>query len=436
MFKVLRFITACFFTSLLASNVANAVLTIEITKSEEGALPIAIVPFGWQGPAVAVSQDIAEIISSDLTSSGIFSPLPRRDLLARPTEFSQVNFNDWRLLKTPNLVIGKVMAAGDMYTVQFQLFDVFRAVQQVGFTFKVHEKDLRRVAHQISDIIYKTLTGEPGAFATRIAYVAATVESNQRSYSLFVADADGHNARLVVRSREPLMSPAWSPDGRKLAYVSFEAGRSMIFVQDVLSGERERLAAFRHINGAPTWSPDGTRMAMSLSKDGNSEIYVMNLTNKRLQRLTNHYAIDTEPAWSPDSQRIAFTSDRGGKPQIYVVSALGGKVERLTYDGRYNSRPVFSPDGKYLAMVRGDEGRTRVSLMNLETKLTQILTSGYLDESPSFAANGSMVIYATEHQNRGVLSAVSVDGRVQQRIRLQDGADAREPAWGPFLKTK
>jgi len=422
---------------LAFSASTQAALTIEITKGIESALPIAIVPFGWDGPRINPPEDVADVIVSDLLSSGRFSPLPQRDLLARPTEGSEVNFRDWRLLGAPNLVVGKVIAKGEKYKVQFQLFDVYREVQQVGFSFEASEADLRRIGHQISDIIYETLTGERGAFATRIAYVTATVlANNARFHSLFVADVDGHNAQLIVRSKEPLMSPAWSPDGTKLAYVSFEGGSAVIFVQNVFSGARERVSAFKGINGAPEWSPDGRRLVMSLSKDGNSEIYVMHLASKRLQRLTNHYAIDTEPTWAPNGRHIAFTSDRGGKPQIYRVSIDGGKPERLTYEGRYNTRPEYSPNGQHLVFVRGEAGEYRVAVMELETGMIQVLTDSRLDESPSFAPNGSMVIYATEHHGRGVLAAVSIDGRVQQRIVLQEGGDAREPAWGPFLSIK
>ncbi len=419
---------------LLLMGNARAALTIEITQGVEGALPIAVVPFGWQGPAMAPPEDVAAIIAADLTRSGRFAPLPEKDLLARPTDGSMVNFRDWRLLGAPNLVVGRVQAVGDTYKVQFQLFDVYREVQQVGFSFNVTRKDLRKIAHRISDIIYETLTGEKGAFSTRIAYVTATQwQSRQPFYALNVADVDGHNASLVVRSREPIMSPAWSPDGRRLAYVSFENRRPIIFIQDLFTAKREKVSAFTGINGAPAWSPDGTRLAMSLSKDGNSEIYVMHIGSKRLQRLTNHNAIDTEPSWSPDGRFIAFTSDRGGRPQVYRVSSQGGNAERVTFDGRYNARPRYSPDGKKMVFINGEGNRFRVAVLDLASGMMQILTNGALDESPSFAPNGSMVLYATEHLGRGVLSAVSIDGRVKQRIALQEQGEAREPAWGPFL---
>ncbi len=424
------------FILLLWSGVARAELTIEITKGQQGGLPIAIVPFGWQGAGMTPPQDIAKIVTADLERSGRFDPVAARDLLARPTDGSQVNFRDWRLVGAPHLVVGKVSAVGDNYTVQFQLFDVYKESQKTGYTFQVKEGELRAIAHRISDIIYEALTGEKGAFGTRIAYVTSTVwqANNVRYYALYVADIDGYNPQLIIRSKEPLMSPAWSPDGRKLAYVSFESRRPVIMVQDVFTAQREKVAAFSGINGAPAWSPDGTRLAMSLSKDGNSEIYVMHVAGGRLQRLTEHLAIDTEPAWSPDGRKLVFTSDRGGRPQIYRIAADGGKPERVTFDGRYNARASFSPDGKRITFINGDGNVFKVAVMELATGNMQILTNSRLDESPSFSPNGSMIIYATEHANRGVLAAVSLDGRVQQRIQLQEAGDAREPVWGPFTK--
>ncbi len=436
--KLLGKIFKVVFCTLLISGVARAGLTIDITQSIDSALPIAVVPFGWQGPSMKPPQDIAEIIGSDLKRSGMFAPLDKKDMLSRPTDGSKINYRDWRLLGVPNLVVGQLSASGDEYKLQFQLFDVNRGVQQVGFSFTAKRKDLRRIAHQVSDIIFETLTGQKGAFNTRMAYITTKVwrTNNTRYYSLWVSDIDGHNAQLVVRSRDPLMSPSWSPDGHKLAYVSFEQGRSMIFVQDIFTAERKKLSDFKGINGAPSWSPDGTRLAMSLSKDGNSELYVMHVASGKVRRLTNNPAIDTEPSWSPDGEALVFTSDRGGKPQIYQVSARGGKPKRLTFDGRYNARPSYSPDGKRIAFINGGGNVFRVAVLELDTGIMQILTKSTLDESPSFAPNGSMIIYATEYLNRGVLAAVSVDGRVQQRIALDDDGDAREPAWGPFLTVK
>jgi len=414
----------------LLSHAAQAVLDIEITQGVEGATPIAVVPFGPAG--VNLPVDVAEVIAADLRRSGRFAPLKRNDLIARPYEANQVNFKDWRLVKSDNLVIGKVTPFGAGYTVKFYLFDVFRGVQLSAFSLRSDAAHLRRTAHQIADMIYETLTGEPGAFATRIAYITVTdLGAGKRRYSLEVADSDGYGPRPVVQSMQPLLSPSWSPDGTRLAYVSFETKRPRIYVQELHSGKRQLITAFPGINGAPAWSPDGRKMALVLSKDGDPEIYVMDLASKRLRRLTDSLGIDTEPAWSPDGRTIIFTSDRGGTPQIYRMSADGGRAARVTFEGPYNARASFSADGHTIAMVHGENNRYRIAVLDLKTGSLQVLTDGRLDESPSFAPNGRMIIYATEERNRGVLAAVSVDGRVKQRLSAREG-DAREPVWAPI----
>lgn len=409
---------------------AYGALTIEITEGVEGALPIAVVPFSFAGAGVP-PQDVAAIIRSDLHRSGRFAPIPEKDMLARPVLGGEVNFADWRMLGMESLLVGKVAAAGGGgYEVQFQLFDVFKGEQLAGYSISTTRDEMRATAHHISDIVYERLTGERGAFATQIAYVSA-LRGPPARYILQVADADGHNPQTILESKEPLMSPAWSPDGSRLAYVSFEEGRSAIYVQEVYTGKRERVGAYRGVNGAPAWSPDGSRLALTLSKDGNPEIYVFNLRTRGLTRITHSAGIDTEPAWSPDGATLVFTSDRGGRPQIYQVSAAGGQVKRLTFEGQYNARAAFSPDGKRLAMIHGTQGNYRIAVMDLRNGEFQVLTRSSLDESPSFAPNGSMIIYATNYNNRGILAAVSVDGRVRQRLALQEG-DVREPAWSPF----
>ena len=417
---------------LVMSYGAHAALTIEITQGVVGATPIAIVPFGPVGANLPV--DVAQVITADLQRSGRFAPVAKDDLIARPYEASQVNFRDWRLLKVDDLVIGKVTPFGAGYMAQFQLFDVFRGVQLAGYSIRSSAKSLRLTAHQIADMIYETLTGEPGAFATRIAYITVTNGSDgKRHYSLEVADSDGFNPQSVVKSTQPLMSPAWSPDATRLAYVSFENKLPRLYEQDLRTGKRELLANFRGINGAPAWSPDGRQLALVLSKDGNPEIYVMDLASKRLRRLTNSLGIDTEPSWSPDGKSIIFTSDRGGSPQIYRMSSSGGRAERLTFEGNYNARASYSADGKSIVMVHGSNNRYQIALLNLQNGAMQVLTDGKLDESPSFAPNGRMIIYATEENSRGVLAAVSVDGRVKQRLSARVG-DAREPAWAPLTQ--
>ncbi len=415
---------------------AQAALTIEITQGVKGAMPIAIVPFTWEGPSPTAPLDMTKVVTDNLYRSGRFSPLPERDMLARPNDPSKVNFKNWRVLGVENLVIGKVrVAANNQYIVQFVLFDVFRSTQITGQTFHVGKiSDLRKTAHQISDVIYEALLDERGAFDTKVAYVTQSQDrSGKPRYSLQVADADGHGPQAVLNSSEPLMSPSWSPDGRKLAYVTFEGGRSSIYTQDVYQGKREKISGFKGINGAPAWSPDGTRMALVLSKDGSPDIYVMNLLNKKLTRLTTSYGIDTEPVWTRGGDAIVFTSDRGGKPQLYQVTLSNRQVKRLTFEGNYNARATLSPDGRMVAMVHGNGNRYQIAVMDLENGAMQVLTDTSLDESPSFAPNGSMIIYATESRNKGVLSAVSVDGRVHQRLVLQEG-DAREPVWAPYGK--
>ncbi len=416
---------------------AHGALTIEVTGGTEGAQPIAIVPFGWDGSG-ALPTDVAAIVAADLHRSGAFAPLPEGDLISQPHEGPQINFADWRVLGSPNIVVGKVRPSGNGYMVQFQLFDVFKGTQITGYSIASTTRELRRTAHQISDLIYETLTGQPGAFATRIAYVTETQANAKSRYSLYVADADGYNPIPILHSPAPLMSPSWSPDGKRLAYVSFERRRSEIYIHDIATRQRDLVASSQGLNSAPTWSPDGQRMALVLSKDGNPEIYILNIKNKTLQRITNNPAIDTEPGWTPDGARLVFTSDRGGKPQIYQVAVsgnggangTGSKPQRLTFEGDYNAHGVVSPDGRSLVMVHGQGDRFRIAVQNLSSNDLRILTDTRLDESPSFAPNGAIIVYATEVGNRGVLGMVSLDGTVRQRLTQTEG-DAREPAWGP-----
>ncbi|MCI0590789.1 MAG: Tol-Pal system beta propeller repeat protein TolB [Gammaproteobacteria bacterium] len=413
---------------------AHAVLTIKITQGIERALPIAIVPFGLSKGTPPPPIEVTEVIVADLANSGRFAPLPEKDLPSHPHEFSEINFQNWRMLGMETLVVGNLssLQSGN-YDIEFRLVDVYKGTQLAGYRVSSPASQLRRAAHHISDIIFEKLTGIRGAFSTRIAYVTVSERSDQsKTYELQVADADGYNPQTLLESPQPLISPAWSPDGRRIAYVSFEGKNSTIYVQDVQSGSREKVASNPGLNSAPAVSPDGGRLAMTLSKDGNAEIYILHVSSGLLRRVTNDAAIDTEPAWSPDGSQLAFTSDRSGGPQIYEVDLRGGRPERLTFEGPYHARPVYSPDGKHIAMIHGESGSYRIAVLERDTGSLRILTDTRLDESPSFAPNGSMIIYATVGQSGTELAAISVDGRVRQRLALQEG-EVREPAWGPFI---
>lgn len=434
--------------SWIWASSAQALLEIHITGGTEGGIPIAIVPFEWAGTG-PVPQEVSAIIANDLRGSGRFELKPKSDFLETPHHGSEVNFEKWRAIGVDNLVVGRVQpSSSGSYLVQFQLFDIYKPgalapdrpayklKQLAGYNLPTPAHRLRSTAHFISDIIFEALTGERGAFSTRIAYVTATGSGKAQRYSLMVADYDGHSEFEVVSSSKPLMSPSWSPDGRNVAYVSFEGGQSGVYVHDLKSGAARKVAAFRGINGAPAWSPDGRQLALTLSRDdpGNPEIYVMELGSGKLRQITYNRAIDTEPTWTPDGNHLLFTSDRSGGPQIYRVAASGGRAERLTFEGNYNARPELSPDGKLVAMVHNNGNGFRIGVLDLSNGTLQVVTEGPLDESPTFAPNGSMILYATGHRERGELAAVSVDGRVRQRLRLQRG-DVREPAWGPFTET-
>jgi TolB protein len=413
---------------------AQAVLTIEITGGSEAALPIAIVPFGSEG--YAAPEDLSEIISNDLASSGRFAPVEKRDLISQPHEGQQVNFADWRLLRSEGLLIGKVSSQdGENYQVQFQLVDVYKAEQLVGKRYNVPASGLRNLAHQIADIVYETLTGEKGVFATRLAFVTEMKNADgSKRFALQVSDADGANPRTVLQSTQPILLPNWAPDGEQLTYVSFENSKAEVYVQQLSSGRRTSVASFRGLNSAPAWSPDGKKLAVTLSKNGNPEIYVLELASGNLSRVThNSGAIDTEAVWMPNGREILFTSDRGGRPQIYRVDANGGRAERVTFEGSYNASADISPDGRTMAMVHAVNGRFHIAIQDLQTGAVQVLTDTTADESPSFAPNGRMILYATEQKGRGVLAAVSVDGRIKQRLG-ETGSAVREPAWSPFRR--
>ena len=421
---------ACLLALSLYGAPARAVLTIEITKGADTGIPIAVVPFGWKGQG-RPPHAIGEIIQADLLRSGRFTSIAQKDFVSHPQDDKDVVFKDWRIVKAEALVIGSITPVGTgRYQVQFRLYDVFKQAQLAGFRYTVAGDTLRAVAHQIADIVYEKLTGEPGAFNTRIAYI--TKEGTKNAvYKLQVADADGYGPRTVVRSTEPLLSPAWSPDGKRIAYVSFEEQRSKVYVQTLADGRRELIAEFKGINGAPAWAPDGKRMALALSKDGNAEIYLYTLGSRELRRLTYDGAIDTEPAWSPDGRSLVFTSDRAGRPQLYRMAVDGGAAQRLTFEGDYNARASFAPDGKTLTLVSANQGRFHIATLKIDDGTLNVLTETPLDESPTFAPNGRIILYASELRGRGVLASVSADGRVRQLFREEEG-DVREPAWSPY----
>ncbi|MEO5343249.1 MAG: Tol-Pal system beta propeller repeat protein TolB [Gammaproteobacteria bacterium SHHR-1] len=411
-------------------------LDITISGGTEAASPIAVVPFGWAGSGPAPDYNLGQIIAADLERSGRFRTLDPLDLIAQPQQPEQVEFRDWRALGMDHLVIGEVTGLGpEGYAVSMSLFDVYKSEQILSFQLNFGQRNQRAAAHHLADLIYEKLAGEPGAFNTRVAYVTSITTAEGQRIALQVADSDGFNPQTIVASSEPLMSPAWSPDGRRIAYVSFEKGEPSIYVQELANGQRRKVTSYPGINGAPAWSPDGSKLAMTLSKDGNPDIFVYDMATGALSKLTEHYAIDTEPAWSPDGSQLVFTSDRGGRQQIYRMSVSGGEPRRLTFQGQSNARASFSPDGTLLVLETQIENGYGIGVQDLASGSLRVLTRGGFDESPSFAPNGRMIIYATKagSGSKGELAAVSVDGRVRQQLKLQAG-DVREPAWSPRVK--
>ena len=427
----LQFLSLCALAASLIAGAAHAQLTVQITRGVSSPIPVAIVPFGGAGP---LPVDVAAVIDADLGRSGRFQGLPRRSMPQQPTASSAVDLSQWRLMHTDYVVVGRVIAEGERLAVEFELVSTATGERLLGYSVPATGATLRLAAHRAADVLYEKILGVPGAFATRIAYVGVTGLGAARHWRLIVADADGENPRVIVDSGEPIMSPAWSPDGGRLAYVSFEGHASGVYVQTLESGARERVSGRPGINGAPAWSPDGRRLALTLSQpDGNVDVFVLDLASRSLLRVTDDPAIDTEPSWAPDGRSLYFTSDRAGKPQVYrVVLASGEKPKRLTFEGPYNARPRVSADGSQLAVVTLDQGGYRIAAVDAATGRSRVLTTGRLDESPSFAPNGQSVIYSAREGGRGVLATVSVDGSVSSRISAVAG-DVREPAWSPRL---
>ena len=422
-------------TLLFNTHHAVAELAIEVTQGIDNPTRIAVVPFS-QGRLI--DDDMAAIVAADLERSGQFDPLARSSMYASPSSAEQVHYRDWRALGVDYLLIGRVEPAssGGAVTLHTELFDVHRQRSIMRSRHTDQSRNGRSIAHAASDAVYKKLTGIDGAFSTRIAYVSVKrTADGAQNYRLVVADADGARHRVVLRSKEPMLSPSWSPDGKYLAYVSFETSRPAIFRQEISTGKREKLTNFRGLNSAPAWSPDGRKLAMVLSKDGNPEIYVMDLASRSLRRVTDHYAIDTEPAWMPDGRSLLFTSDRGGTPQIYKVLLASGEVSRVTFRGNYNAKANVLPEGNAIVTIhRPGTGRGyHIAWQDLQRGRVVVLTDSSLDESPSVAPNGTMLMYATKHRGSGVLAAVSVDGGIKFRLPSPT-SDVREPAWSPYLK--
>ncbi|MBT8108665.1 MAG: Tol-Pal system beta propeller repeat protein TolB [Gammaproteobacteria bacterium] len=418
----------------LFSSLAQAELVIDVQGVAQPT-PIAVVPFGWEGEGAAMPLDVAAVITSDLQRSGRFAPIGEDDMLQKPTSGVDIDFEDWGFVGVEAVVVGSVVQDGpNEYTLQFQLFDVFGRRQLVGYRMPASRGTMRGAAHRAADMIYEKLTGIKGVFGTKVAYVTAERQGQQQLYSLIVSDQDGENEYKIMESSDPIMSPAWSPDSRQLAYVSFEGNQSSIFVQTLRTGNRFKVSSKPGINGAPAFSPDGRKLVVTLGGiDGNLDIHVVDITSREFRRLTTHRAIDTEGAWSPDGRFIYFTSDRSGGPQIYRVAATGGTPERITFEGSYNARPRLSADGKRLAVVHNDRGNYRIAVMDINGKNLSVLSSGRQDESPSFAPNSDILIYATREGRNGVLETVSADGQIRQKMASGQG-DVREPVWSPFAR--
>lgn len=420
--------------SLVLGSAVAQEKNIVVTSGSDRAIPIAVVPFGWQGGSV-LSEDMAEIIGNDMRNSGIFQPIPKQNMISMPARPSEVIFRDWKALGAQYLLIGDIQPSGGRLQVQYAVFNVTTEQQVMIGSVGGTPEQLRDMAHYIADQSFEKLTGIKGAFSTRLLYVTAErMSANNTRYTLQRSDYDGARAVTLLQSREPILSPRYSPDGRRIAYVSFEQKRPRIFMQHIDTGRREQITNFEGLNGAPAFSPDGNRLAFVLSKDGNPEVYVMDLGSRQLQRLTNHYAIDTEPFWGADGQTIYFTSDRAGKPQIYKQRLGSNNAERVTFVGNYNANPKLSADEKTLVMIHRQDGYTnfKVAAQDLQRGNLRLLSDTSLDESPTVAPNGTMLIYATRQQGRGVLMLVSINGRVRLPLPTAQG-EVREPSWSPYL---
>ena len=404
---------------------AQAQFRVEISGVGASQVPISIAKFRDEDK---VGQALANIIRNDLERSGLFRSIEAPGNL---DETTQPEMAQWRGRNADALVAGSVSKLADgRFDVRFKLWDVVKGAELGGQSTVVDGTDLRLAAHRIADFVHEKLTGEKGVFSTRIAYVT----KGGGRFTLRVADADGEGGQVAVNSAEPIISPAWSPDGKELAYVSFESQKAVVIAQDVATGKRRTIASFRGSNSAPAWSPDGQQLALTLSRDGGAQIYLMNRFGEGVRRLTTSSAIDTEPVFSPDGKLVYFVSDRGGSPQIYRVSASGGTPERVTFSGNYNISPAISPNGRSLAYITRQGGAFKLALLDLASATNAVptlLSDTSDDESPSFSPNGRLLIYASRAQGRDVLMTTTLDGKIKARL-VSSTADVREPSWGPF----
>ena len=403
---------------------ALAQVRIDISGVGGTRVPVAIVDFGDESRS---PQPIAAIIRADLERSGLFRTV---DAPGGLVETSSPVYADWRARQAEALVAGSVSRLADgRLDIRFKLWDVVRGTEVIGQAQAVLPDDARLAAHRIADIVYEKLTGERGVFATRMAYVTKA----GRRYSLVIADADGESARVALASPEPIISPAWAPNGRELAYVSFESGKATVRIQDVQTGGRRVLADFKGTNSAPAWSPDGNQLVLSLSRDGGTQLFVINRDGSGVRRIAQSSAIDTEACYAPDGSKIYFVSDRGGGPQIYRMPATGGAAERVTFSGGYNISPAISPDGRTMAYINRSGGAFRLSVMDLATGQSQTISEANDDESPAFAPNGKLIVYASRAGGKEVLMTTTLDGKIKTPL-LVTLAEVREPNWGPFTR--